>query len=232
MKLALPKLEVTLSPRTRKILALSGYPLFYLLCLVLFGYWTFPYDRLKERIITEFEGSRTDGGPAQTLEIESLGSYWFSGLDARGITLTSPRTVVQEGEKAVTKLVIDRLHVRVSLLPLLIGRLSLTFGGKAFGGEIDGSARPFSDEKRFEMEMDGLDVSQVGPLVDTVGLPMTGTLKGKIELALPEQKLAKANGSIECAIVDLGVGDGKAKLQGKLALPKMNVGELAVSADV
>ena len=227
----LPELNITLSPRARRILALSGYPLFYLFCLVLFAYFTFPYERLKERILVEFEAQRGGGPSPQHLEIESLGPYWFSGLSATGVRLTSPRPPGPDGDRPASKVVFDKAHARISLFPLLIGRVSLSFGAKAFGGEIDGWTRTNSDGRKLELELSGVDIGAIDPIVDTVGLPMTGTLQGKIDLSIPEQKLVKATGTIELSVADLTAGDGKAKLQGKLALPKLNVGQLDLAGD-
>ena len=40
--------------RLKRIAPKVGYPLFYLFCLVVFLSWTFPYEKLKERIVTTF----------------------------------------------------------------------------------------------------------------------------------------------------------------------------------
>jgi type II secretion system protein N len=222
---ALPR---ALPPRVRKAILVSGYVFFYLGCLLLFAYFTFPYDMLKERIVTEFEKQRSQAGSPQRLEIGSLGPYWFSGLSARDVKLVLPRAPGSDGERRAESLALETAHVRLSLLPLLIGRMTFTFGAKAFGGDIDGYYRS-SGEERIEVELDDVDVGQIGPLVDIVGgLPLEGRLAGKADLALP---LPKASGSLDWKIEKLAAGDGKAKIQGKLALPKLAVGELKLTAE-
>jgi type II secretion system protein N len=226
----LPRIPLTLTPRMRKVLSYSGYPLFYVFCLLLFAYFTFPYERLKERVIAEFEAQRAAAGSPQMLEIQKLGPYWLSGVRAKGVKLISVPTGA-DAEKPPSKLELDDLHVRVSIFPLIIGRLSVTFGAKAFGGSISGFTRTSGSDRIVELEADDLDVGTIGPLADTLGLPLFGTLGCEASLTMPEQKLAKAAGSVECKMTDLALGDGKAKIQGKLVLPRLTVGELVLTAE-
>lgn len=71
----------------------SVYPLFYLLCLVAFFYATFPWDRVKDRIIAEFDATQASkGSEAQRLEIGSLTGYWFTGVAIENAKLIIPPT--------------------------------------------------------------------------------------------------------------------------------------------
>jgi type II secretion system protein N len=222
---ALPR---SLPARVRRAAVLSGYVFFYFFCLLLFAYFTFPYDMLKERIIAEFEKQRTQVGSPQRLEIGSLGPYWFSGLAAQDIKLVLAPASGSDGDRRAASLVVDNAHVRLSLLPLLIGRVTYSFGAKAFGGEIDGVYRSSGDE-RIEVELEDVDVGQMSPLADVVGgLPLEGRLAGTADLALP---LPKASGTLDWKIEKLAAGDGKAKIQGKIALPKLSVGDLKLTAE-
>ena len=88
--------------------------------------------------------------------------------------------------------------MRVSLLPLLIGRVTLSFGASAFGGSIDGWTRTNSDGRVIEASLDGVDVGQIEAIGDAVGgLPLSGTVNGKLEWSLPDQKLSKASGTVD-----------------------------------
>ncbi|HKQ68582.1 MAG TPA: type II secretion system protein GspN, partial [Polyangiaceae bacterium] len=156
----------------------------------------------------------------------------WSGVSLKGLRLISPRPAGPDGDKAPSKLSFDEAHVRVALLPLFIGRVTVNFGAKAFGGLIDGSTRASSEGRRIEATLDDVDVGQIETLGDMIGgLPLGGTLNGKVEWMLPEQKLAKATGTLALNIVDLTAGDGKTKIAGKLALPKLNVGAFALEAE-
>jgi type II secretion system protein N len=226
------------------------YPLFYFFCLAMFGYLTFPYDRLKDRLISEFHRSQTKRGQpaAQRLEIDTLDSYWFTGVEVIGARviiapsaedlLASTKASSAGGtEDAAAKakdtvINIEEGHARVRLLPLLIGRVRVDFGAKVFGGEVTGSAPVGrAAENHIEVEIDGVDLGQVEPLVAAVGLPMKGTANGKLDLVAPEGKFNKADGSFELTVTDAAVGDGKTKLKGQLALPEAKLGDLTITAD-
>ena len=66
---------------------------------------------------------------------------------------------------------------------------------------------------------------------DIVGLPLSGTLGGNVEFALPEGKLAKADGTINLKIQGLSAGDGKAKIRDTIALPKVEAGDLTLEGE-
>jgi type II secretion system protein N len=229
----LPALPFKIPPRARQILAWSGYPIFYLFCLAFFAYLTFPYERLKERVIAEMEAGSSKG-PGPRVEMDSLGPYWLGGIAASGLRLIMPRTPApgEPADRPPSKLTFDHVHARVALLPLLIGRVTIAFGAKAFGGHIDGDTHVAAEGRSLEATMDGVDVGQFEPLADLLGgAPLTGTASGKLDWLLPEMKVSKATGTVSVAIADLSIGDGKAKLAGKLALPKLNVGQLELSGE-
>jgi len=169
LALRLPEVPFTISPRVRRILTLSGYPAFYLFCLLLFAYFTFPYERLKDRLLVELDAQRSSNPSAQHIEIDSLGPYWLSGVSVKGLRLISPRAPGPDGDRPPSKLSIDNAHVRVSILPLLIGRVTVSFGASAFGGSIDGWTRVNSEGRRIEASLDDIDVGQIEMLGDLVG---------------------------------------------------------------
>ncbi len=81
------------------------------------------------------------------------------------------------------------------------------------------------------MTLDSIDVGKLQPLVDLLGVPLTGKLGGTVHLTMPEGKASKGNGSVSLEIQDVSVGDGKAKIKGALALPKVDVGTLTFDAE-
>ena len=225
-------LNITLPPRIKRILIAAAYPSFYILCLIVFGYLTFPYDRLKERLLVEFEAPKPGKANADRLEIDSLGPYWLSGVAFKGVRLITRRPPGPEGELPPSKWAIDEGHLRISLMQLLIGRKTVWFGGKAYGGAVDGWARMNSEGLVLEVAAENIDIGQIDAIGDIVsGLPLTGTLKGKLAWVIPEQKLAKATGTVALSIADLTAGDGKTKIAGKLALPKLSVGTFELEAE-
>ena len=221
-----------MSPRVRKILIGVGYAAFYLFSLVVFFYLTFPYSRLQERIVRDFNARQT-GPDAMRLEIDSIDSYWLSGVEAEGVRLISKPEPAVAGKPAKPKVTsIEHAHARVSLLSLLIGKRVVSFGADAFGGTVDGSITDSDAERVVSMDIDGLDLGQTPLLAGLVGLPVTGKLAGSVELTSPEARLSKGEGKMSLKISGVTVGDGKAKIRDIIALPKLDAGEISLEAEV
>ena len=91
-----------MNPRAKKVLTWVGYGFAYLFALLVFAYLTFPYDRLKERIVTEFNARQTGPDPLH-LELDELGSYWFSGIEAEGVRLVSQPPAPTDASKKAAK---------------------------------------------------------------------------------------------------------------------------------
>jgi len=218
--------------KLRKIVPYVGYPAFYLFCLVVFAYFTFPYQMVRDRIIAEFERSQASSGETKQLEIDAIEPYWLTGLRAIGIRMVTTKPAeTPDGKPTKTELFIDEAYGRVKLLPLLLGGTSVSFGAEAFGGTVEGAFTRKGAEERLELELAGIDLAYLAPFLPAAAVPMGGILDGRVDFVLPERKLQKANGLVDLTITDSYVGDGKAKIQGALALPRMNLGDLVLTAE-
>lgn len=237
--------------RLVKIAKWAAYPLFYLFCLGLFGYLTFPYDRLKDRLIAEFDRAqqKRGSGPAQRLEIDELDAYWFTGVEMKGVRLILPPNELGSGSRpsgaaAFTSgdaakdsapkpsvIEIEEARARVKILPLLIGRMRVSFWASVFGGEVEGVVPMGKSGGDVHVEVSDVELAQVEPLGDILGLPIAGTLSANLDLSAPEGKFNKANGALEVSAKEVSVGDGKTKIQGLIALPEAKLGELVLSAE-
>jgi type II secretion system protein N len=220
-----------MTPRLRQILKWVGYVAFYLFALLVFAYLTFPYNRLGDRIVQEFNAKQTGPKPMR-LKLGDMSSYWLNGVEAENITLTSPGEPDESGKPTPPKVLkIDSAHASVSLLRLLIGSLRISFGADAFGGQLSGSTSNSDDGRQLEVELEELDLGQAPLFGDIVGLPLAGKLNGTIELLMPEEKLSKADGKINLKVTGLAAGDGKAKIRDTIALPRLDAGELTLDAE-
>lgn len=221
-----------MTPRLRRTLTGVGYGAAYVFLLVIFFYLTFPYDRLKSRIVGDFNARQTGPDPMR-LEVDELDSYWFSGVEAEGVRLVTKADEAQAGKAKKTKVTgIEHAHARLSILSLLIGRRTVTFGADAFGGSVAGTISDSDAERNVDVEIEGLDLGQTPLLAGLLGLPVAGALSGTIDLTSPEARLSKGNGKIALKVSGLSVGDGKAKIRDIIALPKLDAGELVLAAEV
>jgi type II secretion system protein N len=237
-----------LHPRLRKVLRWVGYVACYLLVFVMFAYISFPYDRLKHRLIASYQATQT--GPfADHLEIDDLSWSWrFPGIVAEGVRLdmaapadrpsgpaatiaasTTPAAATPLAHEVVEA---EEVFVRLSPLDLLTGARSFTFSARALGGEIQGYASDSEASRSLTLELDDIDPSGVPHLAKLIGLPLRGRISGQIALELPEGRLTKADGTLELHGEDLQIGDGKAKIRDMIVLPPIEIGALNMKAEV
>jgi type II secretion system protein N len=220
---------VALRELAKRLLPKVGYPIVYLFCLLLFASWTFPYGRLKDRIVGSFNAQQRMAGSRNELEIDDMGSSFVTGVKMKGVRLIGAPT---ETDKPPSEMKIEEMSARIALLPLLWGNHDLSFHLAGFGGKIDGSFDDHGEkEKDVSITVSSLDVGQLTPLVELIGLPLEGTLSGSLNIVMPEGKASKASGSVTLETEGLAVGDGKAKLKGALALPRVSVGTLSLAGE-
>jgi type II secretion system protein N len=209
-----------------RILKFLAYPALYMTCLLLFFYFTFPWNRLKDRLIAEIAiQAQKPRSTIQRVEIDDLDSYWFTGVEAKGVRIYLPPSDDPGGDKdkpteAVIK--VDEVKARLQILPLFLGRLRVNFWARAFNGEIKGSAPIRAANSPVEVQLDNIDLSYVDIIKDTLGIPIKGVATGKLELAAEGGKFNKASGMLDLVINDVSVGDGKSKIKNQIALRKRN----------
>ena len=218
--------------RLKRLLPYVGYVLFYFVTFCLCCYLTFPYDRLRDRVVAEFHASQKGQAKQNHLEIDEVGPYRLTGLVATGVKYITPGTPKPDGTESPTTLEIDELRARLSIFPLLVGRKSVSFYARAFGGEMEGQFSDAAKERKLELEMKDVSIGRIEPITSLVGLPLTGAIKGTVEMTFPDKRVSKATGAVKLSVLDLSAGDGKAKIADTIALPKLQVGELVVEADV
>jgi type II secretion system protein N len=214
--------------RAKKIAPWIGYPVFYVFAFAVFAVLTFPFDKVKERVVTSFNAKQRETNGHDELRIGDMTGYWLTGVKMTDVRLVSAGS---DPSQPPTELKIDEARVRMSVFPLLIGNQDLDFRLSAFGGEISGSYDLQGKDKSIDVELTGIDLSQVTPLAAMVGLPVEGSLDGTVKLTMPEGKASKGNGSIALEATNVAIGDGKAKIKGLYAPPKVTVGTLSLAAD-
>jgi type II secretion system protein N len=219
--------------RLKRIAPKLGYPLFYLVCLVVFASWVLPYGRLRDRLVAQFNALQKPGAGAQELQIEELTSSWLTGIKAKGVHLF---IAPSDSTKPPAELKVDEARARFSILSALIGNRSLTFSVDAWDGHIDGSYSESGKEREVEVEIKAVDLGQADALAVMLPVPLDGRLSGTVKLAMPEGKATKGSGTVALDIDNGAVGKGKdfeldLGKMGKLTLPRLNLGALSLQAE-
>jgi type II secretion system protein N len=226
-----------------KLLRYLGYPLFFFTFFVLFVYWTFPYDRLKEFIIHQVEAPRpTAAGTMASsniaLEIDSLGPTFFPGLRARGVRVTwlPQRT----GDRPITAR-IDSVTVHVGLFALLFGRLNGDVELEGMGGTLNTHVEAVLNGSKaglreLTVKMQGVNAGEIGPLVQAVGLPIQGRMDTDLTLSSTDGQLTRATGRLQLSISALKIGDSVAQFQipgfGGVTIAQIDAGTLAGTVNI
>jgi type II secretion system protein N len=213
---------MTLTPKQIAILKWSSVPLFYLGSLLFFVRFTFPYDALKARLVSEFNARSKE----RVLEIKDLSGAGMFGIEAEGVRLIP----VAEDSSGVAALSFDSATVSVSPWSAIIGNVGVSYALEVGGGLIEGSFFQNDEVAEVEVEAEAVEISGLSVLADMLGLPLGGTLGGQAALTLPQGKMSDAEGKFLFSIADLTVGDGKAKVRNTIALPKIRAGDLKLDA--
>ncbi len=231
--------------RFLRIVKFLAYPALYCLCLVIFFYLAFPWDRLKDRVVAEFAAAQKGSNAGRRIEIDELDSYWLTGVEATGVRLYLPPSDEPSSSSAAgpfgadkdkpspkeSVIQVDEIEARFQILPLLIGRVRIKFWARAFDGEVKGTVPVGGSSGPMEVELEGVNLAKADVIKDYLGVPVKGVAKGTFELAAEGGKFSKANGTLDMTIADMAVGDGKSKIKGQIALPEARLGDLVIVAE-
>jgi type II secretion system protein N len=226
-----------LTPRQRRIAGRVGYPLFALLVALLTFYWSMPRERVKDRLETALSADVSSGQPlaiGMDVTIGDLALTLFTGAGFKASDIVLKTRPVNPSDKPVRYL-IDDVRVRLGLLSTMFGRPSYSFKAHALSGVVSGHAAGNNDETKVKVEVEKLVLNNAPGIQQAMGgLPLDGTVSGKLDVQVPKNLLANANGTIDVDIADLAIGDGKAKLtvpndpflSAGLTFPRIRLGRL------
>ncbi|HSD90799.1 MAG TPA: type II secretion system protein GspN [Kofleriaceae bacterium] len=208
--------QVNLGPRTRAILKYTGYTLFALFMFVFALQMSFPYSRVKDKLIeaTADKYDITIGGVERGF---MPGRVYFKAVSIR-TRQTNPQEVVNT-------FYIDKLELDLGILSLIGGTISLDFDAQIGRGDLEGSISVGKFGRGdISAEITGRALpGDALPMRAGLGLPMTGKIEFDVDLSLPVEKnkmgktginWQKAKGGISLACPSgCTFGDGKTKLK-------------------
>jgi type II secretion system protein N len=203
-----------LTARQRKILKVVGLVALGLFAFVFALAQTFPYDRLKDRLIDELSDK-------YDVSIDDIHAGWLPGtVIIEGFSLKTRPT--KEDEKP-TAVFIDEVEIDIGILALITRRYVVDVTASVTGGEIEVAVEMSKSELDVEIRTSSLPLQNVPGLAGVVGLPMGGPLDAKVDLEVPIKKKGKrsefkwteAEGSVSIQCTGCTAGDGQAKLKMK-----------------
>jgi type II secretion system protein N len=217
----------------QQVLAWVGYAAFFMTCFAIAAYFTFPYDRVRDLLVSRVAASGAPGSPAMKLTIGELGPHWLTGVILQSVVLERPASV--EGEPG-SRIELDELTVSVAPLALLLGRTKLAFSAELGDGEIDGGYEGTeAGPHHVEVELDAVDLGRLGA-GGFLGVPLKGAMSGTVDVTVSD-KPVETQGSIDLKFGGLRLGDGKSKVKvpgmtGGLTLESINAGKLVLKVAI
>ncbi len=207
-----------LTTRQQKLLKWLGYPLLAIVVFVFALAYTFPYDRLKGKII-EGLSNKYD------VSIESIEPSLIPGTFTIHNMVLSTRPTKPDEKPVVVA--ISEVEVNVGVFSAIfwtmdIAKISVEVNAKISTGEV---AVVIQHEKgnnslAIDAQFEKMPMDNLPGVAEAVGLPMTGLLTAGISLELPRGKWSKAEGEITLDCISCTVGDGKAQIKMKPPLKK------------
>jgi type II secretion system protein N len=203
-----------------------AYTAFGLVAFVLFFFWTFPYEALRQRVTLEASKAGWD------VTMTSLGPGLF-GVTARNVRIEkSSNEAPVEGAQATEPLVIPAVTLRPSLFPV-----GVAFSAEVFGGNVSGAVGGLGSAS-VRLELDGLDPEK-GNLKAFSGVDLGGKINGALRLTIPtvkngptsEYDFSQANGTLSLEAKNLVVKGGEVTVPymgtpTPIGLPRVAVGDL------
>lgn len=195
----------------KRIARALAYPTFFFVAFVFFCYRTFPYDRLRDYLIQEIEQPKNAGGVRSSsgydVDIIDLVPYWFTGVELLGVEIRKPADATTPRPVALS---FPRMRARVSVLPLLLGRIAVALRIETPTGDVDGDVALGFDQRLRAIDVQLHDVNlrhvSIGPLAR---IPLKGIAGGSIDLDLSS---GKADGLVDLEVRGLEIGDGESKV--------------------
>lgn len=203
---------MTVGPRARVALRIGGY---VLLALVVFAYalhLTFPYERIRDRLVESLSGT-------YDVTVSGVDRSLVPGRFAlTGVTLVSRP---KEAGQPSTTMFFKRVEIDLKLLPLLGKKVELGLDVSTGTGAISGSVTMAGRDMVASFKLRRVPLATLPGITDAVGLPMDGNADGKVSLRLVNGDWSKKSvGSFELGCsVGCAIGDGVTKIYPKAIRP-------------
>ncbi len=211
--------------RKRAIVRIVGLSAFGFVVFVIAFILAFPYDRIKDQLITVASSQNLD------VTVEHAGPVFGLGVALDDVMV---RSRPDPGKKA-SVLQIDKARVHVSPLAQLRGVLAYDVALDTLGGRIEADVEAEKTLGTTKVTTRELDMTQMPGVKEAINLTLAGLLDLDLEILAPNHRNAEANGNLSWKWADMKIGDGKEKLKVAgnpllaegISLPQVRLGDFA-----
>lgn len=173
----------------------AGYGCLTLLLTAYFAVITFPFDTVKDRLLTAYAGDL----PFQLSlgDVEATPLLWLRATDvrirARGDTAPGDLLTLQE------------LRLRPSPFALITGRPAASLQGDLYGGTIHGHVGRAKQRVEVDLAWEGLRLDKHPGLPGVGDAKAKGGLSGRLVFAAPPNRWFAGEGDLTCRLTDGGI---------------------------
>jgi type II secretion system protein N len=195
----------------------AAYAAFAVLAFAVSLRWTFPTEAVKERLIMEA------GKRGWQIDADEVSAGGLLGVRARGVKLETASGLA---------IPVETLTASLRVLPLLIGRRSISFDADVYDGRVRGIADLSGDSRQLLLDGEGVDLGRALPLRKASALDLVGVMSGKADLAMPAAADGRPAGRVDLTVKDAGISGGQLPIPGMgggLPMPKTGLGSVVAA---
>lgn len=183
----------------------SGYVLLFIISFFFFLYWTFPYNVLKERLITTTEQKL---GEDYDVKIGDLSPSFFTGA-----VLENVKVLKHESDKVVTVWEAQKVRVRASIFSIIFGRTTISFSIKNQKSSLSGTFRNTDDGFNFTGDFSNFNIGDFGfSSGGENGAKLTSAIDGAVKLNINKRQIIQSTGTVNLTLADMKVKGGEIKM--------------------
>lgn len=194
-----------------RLLHYAGYGALFVVSLVLGLYGSFPWNTLKDRILTQVSAQS-----GWRITADSLRPSWLTGATLEGLSAQPP--------KDVPPLELDEVSVRAHVFTLLSGGQGATIHAPLGRGTLDAQVSTDETSQSLKLDLNNVEMGLVRGLQSVTDLPLTGEVNAKVDLTVSAKNPADSTGSIQLSGKQIELGEGGRF--GVYPIPSMLVGNL------
>lgn len=211
--------------KKRRWLKIIGYPIFFLLVLIPSLFHTFPFERVKGRVLREAEQAS-----GYRLDVSLMEPSLLGGLELTDVRLYERgRGGKTSDAKPVPTFAFEQVSIQLGLLALLTGDIKVSVSTDLFGGELSGTYGQEAGGTGIEVTWSDLDLKKAEALAEYTGVEVGGRASGEAHVVLDKGRLSKANGELSVRLKQAMIHGGKVK---GFQLPPIQIGDLDLGAKV
>lgn len=143
------------------------------------------------------------------VDVEDVSVNLFGDIVLENVTWTFEPS---RPDQIPSKFMLDEVEIDVSLFSLLIGNIDVEVEGTREEGKITVAYERDSESSSFDLVVEDLPLYDVPKASQALNAPLMGLFELEVHLEMPENKFAKAEGTISVMCAACTIGDGETKL--------------------